>query len=70
MESDTIKIKIKDYRTFNSMRKDDDNFVNTISFDKECGLRYMMNDKNHCGYFTFQIFDKHRYLIAKIKYGI
>lgn len=71
MESDVIKIEIDLYKRCNNLPEHNTSFLETHHFDDECGLSFY-SDEDHRGkgYFFFHIKDKHKYFLAKIKYGI
>jgi hypothetical protein len=71
MDSDVIKIEIDIYRRCNNLSEYSFEFGNTYYFDNECGLAYHSNKgRGEAGYFYFEVIDKHKFFLAKIKYGI
>ena len=71
MDSDVIKIEIGIYRRCNNLPEYGTSFQETHHFDEECGLVFHSNkDGRVKGYFYFEVKDKHKYFLAKIKYGI
>ena len=64
------KIPIKNYRVLTGCNA---SYEGTDRFDEECGIRYyseQIKDKKYEDCFYFNIIDKKKYLIAKLKYGI
>jgi hypothetical protein len=70
MDCNIIRIDIDFYRKCNKLPEHGTDFKDTIEFDRESGLSYVTADKDQTGYFRFKVIDKHRYMLAKIKYGI
>ena len=71
MKSDLIKIKIDIYRRCNNLSEYSTDFQDTYHFDNECGLAYHSNKgRGEAGYFYFEVINKQKYLLGRIKYGI
>ena len=71
MESDIFKIKIDIYRRCNNISNESFEFGDTCYFDRECGLAFRSNkERDEAGYFYFEVIDKQKLLLGRIKYGI
>ena len=69
MNSDIISIEIQSYKELAECTTE--TYAKSRYFDIECGISYYERpDEWDKKYFYFNIIDKQKYFLAKIKYGI